>query len=239
VYHLELRQFPHNLCRFNLQEGELRELAALWVREPYVEIERQKWLPHQAKLVILEGPEIPVTQLSMGRGWPTALRQGTDVTDRVLAAAREGAAAPAPGAAAHGAAAHGAAPGHPPAAPQPAPPPAAAPPEATLLADSLGLELMGLLGASPAPLSAAWRLAARRHPERSPGQCLELAEAAVASLLRAPLIALVPSGPDAGGAGDGGGGRGKGLEPADADAALGAIDSWLEQGPAAVHMRRL
>ena len=69
-----------------------------WVQEKYIEVGEQKWNPHEAKLTILEGVEIPVDRLSMGRGWPIALREGEDVTERVLAEAREalGDAVPAP-----------------------------------------------------------------------------------------------------------------------------------------------
>jgi hypothetical protein len=97
VYHLELRQFPHNLCRFNLTEEELRAVAEPWSREQVVELGDRKWSPHQAKLRILEGPSIPIEQLSMGRGWRAAQRESEDVTERVLAAGRQQ--APGPGAA--------------------------------------------------------------------------------------------------------------------------------------------
>ena len=93
MYHVELRQFPHNLCHFNLDERELGAIVEAWTTDPWVEIEGRKWNPDKAKLKILEGPEIPLDQLTMGRGWRTAEREGTDVTERVLAAAK--AAAPA------------------------------------------------------------------------------------------------------------------------------------------------
>jgi hypothetical protein len=167
VYHLELRQFPHNLCRFNLDERGLQAILGPWTREPIVELGERRWSPHQAKLTVLEGPQIPLEQLSMGRGWRAAERQGEDVTERVLAAAK-----------AAGGASPGGVPPH-------------APSDASLLADSLGLELLALLGDGPAPLSRAWRLAGERFPELSAGERLALAERAVGSLLKGRLIVLL------------------------------------------------
>lgn len=89
MYHLELRQFPHNTCRFNLTEQELRVVLEPWVREKFVEVGERKWSPHQAKLTILEGPRLEVQQLSMGRGWRNAQRQSEDVTERLLAQAKQ------------------------------------------------------------------------------------------------------------------------------------------------------
>jgi hypothetical protein len=167
VHHIELRQFPHNLCHFNLDDGALGAIVKAWTTEPFVEIEGRKWNPHTAKLTILEGPEIPLDQLTMGRGWRVAERQGKDVSERVLKAAAEAARAPAAG------------------APQPAPS------DGALEADSLGLELLSMLADGPAPLYYAWRLAAKRFPDRSPGECLMLAETAVGSLLKSRLIVLL------------------------------------------------
>ncbi len=139
---------------------------------------RAKWIPHQAKLKILEGPRIPLSQLTMGRGWRAAERQGRDVTDLMLAAAKQAAAPPSPPAPSETA------------PPTPAPstslPTQPAQPDSALVADSLGLELLALLAGGPAPLSAAWRRAAERFPERTPSENLELAERAVRSLLAGP-----------------------------------------------------
>lgn len=89
MYHLELRQFPHNFCHFNLTEQALRETVLdAWARGDWVEVGERKWNSQQANLTVIEGPELPVEQLSMGRGWRNALRQGTDVTAELLAGAR-------------------------------------------------------------------------------------------------------------------------------------------------------
>jgi hypothetical protein len=94
MYHIELRQFPHNTCRFNLTEQELRAVLGPWAREQFVEVGERKWSPHQAKLTILEGPRLEVQQLAMGRGWRAAQRQSEDVTEGVLAQARQANATP-------------------------------------------------------------------------------------------------------------------------------------------------
>src|SRR6185312_14563689 len=89
VYHLELRQFPHNVCRFNISEAELREQVLLpWAQEKWIEFGERKWSPHQATLTVLRGPRIPFGQLTMGRGWRTAQRDGEEVTDELLAGVR-------------------------------------------------------------------------------------------------------------------------------------------------------
>jgi hypothetical protein len=98
VYHLELRHFPRVINRFNLQGTEVGAIVLPWVQERYIEVGEQKWNPHEAKLTILEGEEIAVERLSMGRGWPIAVHVSEDVTERVLTEAREalGDAVPAP-----------------------------------------------------------------------------------------------------------------------------------------------
>jgi hypothetical protein len=155
MYHVELRQFPHNHSRFNLTGPELRALTLPWAREQVVEVGERKWSPQQAKLTILEGPQIPVEQLSMGRGWRTAQREGDDVTERLLDEARRAVAAEAHAGAGAGA---GAGPGG--------------------LADplALGVQLASLLGDDPARLLAAWRAAVAARPDLSPSESLALAE---------------------------------------------------------------
>lgn len=217
MYHIELRQFPHNLCHFNLDDGALGAIVRAWTTEPWVEIEERKWNPHQAKLRILEGPEIPLGQLTMGRGWRAAERNGTDVTDRVLGAATAAARAAAQGALQQQ---------------QP-------PPDATLEADSLGLELLSLLADGPAPLYYAWRLAAKRFPERSPGECLILAERSVGSLLKGHLVVLLAPAPP--GPVDPGDDASDGVPVGESEIepTLLAHESWAPPGEGtAVHMRR-
>jgi hypothetical protein len=175
MYHLELRQFPHNLCRFNLTEQDLRSLLAPWVLEKPLELGERKWSPHQATITVLEGPRLELQQLSMGRGWRAAQRASEDVTARVIAAATE-----APDAMAARAAAQAPA----------GPPQAASDPsvDASLTADplALGVQLASLLGGDPARLLAAWRDASAQNPGRSPSETLALAEAALSSSSPSP-----------------------------------------------------
>jgi 2-iminobutanoate/2-iminopropanoate deaminase len=88
VYHVELRHFPRNLCHFNMGSAELQSaILEPWAADRMFDLGDLRWDPRQARLTILEGPRIPPDQLTMGRGWSTAKRQGTDVTAQVLAAA--------------------------------------------------------------------------------------------------------------------------------------------------------
>jgi 2-iminobutanoate/2-iminopropanoate deaminase len=88
VYHVELRHFPRNLCHFNMGAAELQgTILEPWAVDRMFDLGDLRWDPRQARLTILEGPRIPPDQLTMGRGWSTAKRQGADVTARLLAAA--------------------------------------------------------------------------------------------------------------------------------------------------------
>jgi hypothetical protein len=215
VYHIEFRQFPHNLCHFNLDDGALGAIVKAWTTEPFVEIEGRKWNPNTAKLKILEGPEIPLDQLTMGRGWRVAERQGDDVSERVLTAAKEAARAPSPGA------------------------PQQAPPDAALEADSLSLELLSMLADGPEPLYFAWRLATKRFPDRAPGECLLLAENAVGSLLKSRLIVLLhPAATNQSGHPDADS-DGAQVTDAELEAVHRAHESWAPPTePTAIRMRR-
>jgi len=172
MFHLELRQFPHNHCQFNLSDEELRAIAEPWAGGQWVELGQRKWSPHQAKLKIIEGPPIPMQQLSMGRGWRHVQRHGEDVTGRVLDAASASLASaqaapvgPRSGAGAGAAASN---------APHDS---NASPPE-----------LSSLLGGSPRAeaLLAVWRYTAVRFPDRTPSECLALAERQLDSPLEEP-----------------------------------------------------
>lgn len=160
MYHIELRQFPHNFCHFNLSEGELAALLAPWAAGQVVEVGDRKWNPQQAKITVLEGPELELQELSMGRGWRTAERRSQDVTDRVLAAA------PAP---------------VPPQAMAPPSAPVSAPPAGSGLADPLAalVQIGALLGPEAPRLLEAWRVAAAADPSLSPSGALAAAEASL------------------------------------------------------------
>jgi hypothetical protein len=156
VYHVELRQFPHNMCRFNLSEEELVDtIVGAWAEEEWIEFGERKWNPHQARLKVLEGPQLAVEELAMGRGWRNAQRHSEDVTERVLEQARARQDAAAAAAASAGAAAG---------------------------AGAADERLLALLGADPGALLASWRLTVARRPELAPSEALALAEATLRSL---------------------------------------------------------
>jgi hypothetical protein len=198
------------MCRFNLSAQELRSVVLEpWARDRWIEFGERKWSPHQAKLTVLQGPRIPFGQLTMGRGWRTAEREGREVTAELLAALEQELASTSEPARVPGGAS-GAAAG------------AAHRPDGSQLgegagdpADSLGLELLSRIGAEAAPLHLAWELAGERHPGSPASATLALAERALESLLRARLIVLLRG---AGEEPDGGGERPAGdLQPAEAD----------------------
>ncbi len=167
MYHVELRQFPHNMCRFNLSERELLDtIVGAWAQGEWIEFGERKWNPHQARLTVLEGPQLAVEELAMGRGWRGAQRRSEDVTERVLAQARQEAQAAADARAAAGATAS-----------------ESGSFTQTAAANADG-QLLALLGAEPAALLASWRLTVAQRPELAPSEALALAEASLASLER-------------------------------------------------------
>ena len=162
MFHVQLRQFPHNHSQFNLTAEELRTVAETWVRGQWLMFGERRWSPHQATLTVIEGPHAALEQLSMGRGWRHVERHGEDVTRRVLDAA--GAAVAQAAALANSASA----------APVGGTGLGAAEGGVTSSAD----ELHALLGAAPRAeaLLATWRRIAACSEGRSPSECLSLAE---------------------------------------------------------------
>jgi hypothetical protein len=158
VFHVELRQFPHNFCRFNMSEQDVRAAVLdAWARKEWLEFGERKWDPNQASLTVLEGPRLSMQELSMGRGWRNAQRAGTDVTERLLEtsrAARVSAGGAGPSTAEHSGMGL----------------------RAGADVQSLAVELVALLGQNPQSLMRAWQLALESHPDRSPSECLALAE---------------------------------------------------------------
>ncbi|MGO9488990.1 MAG: hypothetical protein ACLQBB_08205 [Solirubrobacteraceae bacterium] len=164
VYHVELRKFPRTVNRFNASGPEVGAIVIPWVQERVFELDDQKWAPWESSITIIEGPEIPLNELSIGRGWRTAMREGEDVTERILTEATEALAA---GSTGSGAAASAASPA----------------PAASSDGDQLavGVELAGLLGADAMRLLQAWRLVAARSSGLAPSESLALAERELAS----------------------------------------------------------
>jgi hypothetical protein len=169
VYHVELRDFPHNMARFNLDQRGLQAIVEPWARGQKVEFGEHLWNPQEAEITILEGPQIPLGQLSMGRGWRTAERQGKDVTDSVITAVRQAMFAGPGGAQAGGASGP---------VGTVAAEPALAPRAYTTAGDplALGMQLATLLGPDAMRLLDAWRAAAAASPGRTPSESLATAE---------------------------------------------------------------
>jgi hypothetical protein len=85
VFHIELRQFPHQTRAFNLTREQLdARIISPWVSDGGVELDDRRWSSERAKLTIYEGPELPADQLGLGRGWANVTRAGEDVTARIL-----------------------------------------------------------------------------------------------------------------------------------------------------------
>jgi hypothetical protein len=186
MYHLQLRQFPNHATRFNLTEHEVRAVLEPWAREQIVEMGERKWAPERATLTVLEGPELEVQQLAMGRGWRAAERASEDVTERMLAATAQrlqSAATASPAVA--GTPVMETRPASDPGTPGPAR--QASPAHSTYavgppLADPLGLavQLASLLGSDPERLLGAWREVAARSSGLAPSEALALAERQIA-----------------------------------------------------------
>ncbi len=232
-----MRQFPHNMCRFNVSERELDAIVRPWAREQWVDLGERKWNVNQARLTILEGPRIPPEHLSMGRGWRAAQRMSKDVTESVLAAARAALVASVEAIPA-GPANSAALPVQPGVTPS-AGPLSEHPSVRDLASDSFGLELLTALTGDAEPISRAWRLACARWPERPASECLSLAEQALSSLLQRRLIVLSRWG--LGGAQDPGLAHDGGEEVKEEEVAstLRSPDSWIEEGRApGIRVRR-
>ncbi len=89
VFHVELRQFPHQARAFNLTSEELRaRISAPWVAGETVECGDRRWAPERAKLTIFEGPQLRPDEIGLGRGWANATRGGVEVTASILADAQ-------------------------------------------------------------------------------------------------------------------------------------------------------
>ncbi|HEY4897181.1 MAG TPA: hypothetical protein VII01_13955 [Solirubrobacteraceae bacterium] len=171
MYHVEIRQFPHNAWRFNLSDGDLVTVVEPWVREVAVDFGERRWSPHTARLTILQGEPMKPEQLTMGRGWRAAERQSEDVTEKLLASAREFY---------RGSSSERA----PSASPQATD---ASSPVTGLTSETVGdplgvgVQIAALLGPDAARLLDAWRAAAAAPSDLKPSQSLAVAEQALAA----------------------------------------------------------
>jgi hypothetical protein len=168
VFHVELRQFPHSFNAFNVDDAGLWAIVEPWVNDRVFEAGEERWNPRAGTILILEGPHIPVEELSMGRGWPTAVRESEDVTERVLEHARDVAAG-------MHAEALGVEQGHV-EAPVTQSRDRGSDDAASGDALALGVALATLLGADAERLLAAWREVAARAQGLAPSEALALAE---------------------------------------------------------------
>jgi hypothetical protein len=236
VFHVELSAGSRRMHRLNLGERELLEsLLQPWVRGEQIEMGESSWSAAAGSILVLEGPEIPVGRLTMGRGWSVAQSEGSDVTEAMLDRVREEVTAAAAAGAREAVGASGVHAGATVVGSQAtvgvfgSQPGAGALVDADVLADALGLELLRSLGETPMVLLSAWRISAKRHPQLPIGVSLELAQRAVDSLARSRLIVL--------GRADDAGARD--LKDDELDSTLQAIDSWAAgQGAEGLWLRR-
>ncbi len=86
MFHIELREFPHQARSFNLTREQLdARIVGPWTSGGAIELDDRRWSAERAKLTIYEGPELAPDQLGLGRGWANVTRSGADVTEHVLA----------------------------------------------------------------------------------------------------------------------------------------------------------
>lgn len=85
MFHVELRQFPHQARAFNLSREELdARILEPWVTGAPIDLQDRRWTSEKAKLTILEGAELRPDEIGMGRGWSNAAKGGQDVTAQLL-----------------------------------------------------------------------------------------------------------------------------------------------------------
>jgi hypothetical protein len=87
VYHVEISQDSTRVRAFNLTAEQVHQrfLTPLRGDRRFV-CEDKEFDPSLAALRVLEGPELRIDQLTLGRGWSEAERIGTDVSSQFRAA---------------------------------------------------------------------------------------------------------------------------------------------------------
>ncbi|MGH2835161.1 MAG: hypothetical protein ACRDLT_00800 [Solirubrobacteraceae bacterium] len=165
MFHVELRMGMHLVREFNLGEERLwlGFLAPLMADREF-SVEGHEFSPHQTQLKVYEGPELRPDQLGLGRGWQNVERTSADVTERVLARARE-----------HTGRAQ---------------PQRTLPAVAELVCE----RLIGRIAAGPVSAQEMLETAAELMPESSEGECLDAAQRAAWRLLELGHAQLAPSG---------------------------------------------
>jgi hypothetical protein len=96
AFHVEISSgFRQRARAFNLDEAQVRsDILDPWLRGRRIVLGDKDWEPRDCKLIILEGPELSDTDLSMGRGWSNAEKSSENVTRRLVDAAKAPAGAP-------------------------------------------------------------------------------------------------------------------------------------------------
>jgi hypothetical protein len=89
AFHVEISSgFRQRARAFNLDETKLRDTVLdPWMSGRPIALGDKEWEPRDCTLIVLEGPELDDTDLSMGRGWANAEKTGENVTRRLLDAA--------------------------------------------------------------------------------------------------------------------------------------------------------
>ncbi len=90
AFHVEISSgFRQRARTFNMDEGTLRStILDPWMRGRRITLGDKDWEPKDCKLIILEGPELGDTDLSMGRGWSNAEKSSENVTRRLVEASQ-------------------------------------------------------------------------------------------------------------------------------------------------------
>jgi hypothetical protein len=84
-FHVEISRGFRHARAFNLDEETLRRtILDPWMRGRVIMLGDKDWEPRDCKLIILEGPELGDTDLSMGRGWSNAERSAENVTRKLV-----------------------------------------------------------------------------------------------------------------------------------------------------------
>jgi hypothetical protein len=85
-FHVEISSgFRQRARAFNLDQATFREtILEPWMADRVIELGDKRWQPRDCKLIVLEGPELAETDLSMGRGWSNAERKSANVTRKLV-----------------------------------------------------------------------------------------------------------------------------------------------------------
>jgi hypothetical protein len=96
AFHVEISSgFRQRARAFNLDEAQMRsDILDPWLRGRRIVLGDKDWEPRDCKLIILDGPELSDSDLSMGRGWANAEKSSENVTRGLVHEATAPAAAP-------------------------------------------------------------------------------------------------------------------------------------------------